>query len=100
MNPFMLLISVPTKSFMKHMYSSFTPKLREKQEAGEETEREREGRGEGEKKGRRGKERKEEGRGKEGERGKEEGRRDEEKGGKGEEGSSNSYSGTPLNGHP
>ena len=77
MNPFMLLISVPTKSFMKHMYSSFTPKLREKQDAGEEREREREGRG---------KERKEEGRGKEGERGEGGGKEGEEKGTKRREG--------------
>ena len=74
MNPFMLLISLPTKSFMKHMYSSFTPKLREKQEAGEERERERR---EG---GRRRKERKEEGRRKEGERGEGGGKEGEEKG--------------------
>ena len=32
MNPFMLLISLPTNSFMKHMYSSFTPNLRESSE--------------------------------------------------------------------
>ena len=68
----MLLISVPTKSFMKHMYSSFTPKLGEKQEAGKE--REREGRGEGGKKERR---REEERRGRGG---KEEGRRGRKKG--------------------
>ena len=38
----MLLISLPTKSFMKHMYSSFTPKLREKSKRQGERERERE----------------------------------------------------------
>ena len=32
MNPFMLLISLPTNSFIKHMYSSFTPNLRESSE--------------------------------------------------------------------
>ena len=47
MNPFMLLISLPTNSFMKHMYSSFTPNLRESSERhgkrgreGEESKRE------------------------------------------------------------
>ena len=71
MNPFMLLISLPTNSFMKHMYSSFTPNLREKSERHEK--REREGGG---KEGRR------EGGGKEeGRRGKEEGRRGRRRGG-------------------
>ena len=47
MNPFMLLISFPTKSFMKHMYSSFAPNL--VRGKGEWVEgRKEEGRGEGE----------------------------------------------------
>ena len=68
MNPFMLLISLPTNSFMKHMYSSFTPNLRESSE--------RHG-----KRGREGKESKREG---------EEGE-NEEGGGSGKERKSNSY---------
>ena len=50
MNPFMLLISLPTNSFIKHMYSSFTPNLRESSERhgkrgreGKESKRERGG---------------------------------------------------------
>ena len=43
MNPFMLLISLPTNSFMKHMYSSFTPNLRESSERHGKRAREREG---------------------------------------------------------
>ena len=86
MNPFMLLISLPTNSFMKHMYSSFTPKLREKSKRQGKRERERERREGGK--------RREEGRGKElgGEGGRRRrggkegegggGKRDEERGGK------------------
>jgi len=49
MNPFMLLISLPTKSFMKQMYSSFAPNLGEREggrEGGKEGGRKEEGRGE------------------------------------------------------